>query len=126
LAAQALTNATQNADKGRLEHSSDAERRSGNYGQNLALWSGIAPANPFVYADGQWAEEAVNYDCKTGTQKEGSEGKVIGHFTQQVWAGTTKVGCAQVQKGGATFVTCDYSPPGNFLGQNLNFVSCRK
>jgi len=49
----------------------------------------------------------------------GKKGKVLsfnsktGHYTQVVWKGTKKVGCAKKQH----FMICNYSPPGNMGGQ---------
>jgi len=44
----------------------------------------------------------------------------VGHFTQVVWRDTKFVGCAtRVSKGprGGIFLTCNYDPPGNFIGE---------
>jgi hypothetical protein len=69
-----------------------------------------------------WAAEAPNYDYATNTC---AAGQVCGHYTQLVWRATTQVGCATVQcttgspfgGGNWTFTVCDYSPPGNYVGQ---------
>ena len=43
----------------------------------------------------------------------------VGHYTQMVWKGTTRLGCA-VRKGRKwDFLVCRYSPPGNVVGQRL-------
>jgi pathogenesis-related protein 1 len=120
LAASALVNAQANADTGALRHTVNPP-----YGQNLAKWSGYGSSiNPYAFADSLWAAEAKDYDCATGRPK--TPGAVTGHFTQQVWRGSTQVGCASVTKNGATFVTCDYSPPGNYVGQYTSQVICPK
>jgi len=45
----------------------------------------------------------------------------LGHFTQLVWKGTSKVGCGTAyRKEGTTYktyITCRYSSPGNVMGQ---------
>jgi pathogenesis-related protein 1 len=70
-----------------------------------------------------WAMEIGNYDyaangCADGTQ--------CGHYTQMVWRNTTEVGCglANCSTGSPlngfpnwTIVVCNYTPPGNFIGQ---------
>ena len=38
-----------------------------------------------------------------------------GHFTQVVWKSTTGLGCGF--NAGCRMYVCNYSPPGNFLGQ---------
>lgn len=62
-----------------------------------------------------WASEEADYDYDSN-----SCSGVCGHYTQIVWADSTKLGCAiascpdgQV----ASFVVCDYSPGGNIGGQ---------
>ena len=45
---------------------------------------------------------------------------IAGHFTQIIWANTTEIGCAAATcNNGFTFryVTCNYLPAGNFIGQ---------
>jgi len=39
-----------------------------------------------------------------------------GHFTQVVWKGTTKLGCAIQKRGRETYIVARYSPPGNVVG----------
>jgi hypothetical protein len=69
---------------------------------------------------GRWAAEADHFDYAANRCSG-----VCGHYTQLVWRGTTSVGCA-IQKctsgspfssGTWYFAVCDYSPPGNFVGE---------
>ena len=94
----------------------------GNLGENIAAsspgyWSSIAGV---VQA---WASEAADYDYASNTCAAGKE---CGHYTQLVWRNSTLVGCAYAScnknspfQGVTTwdFWVCDYSPPGNFIGQ---------
>lgn len=41
-----------------------------------------------------------------------------GHFTQMVWKGSEQLGCGSVTtSSGALYVVCNYSPPGNYIGE---------
>lgn len=89
-----------------FRHSKEAGRR---YGENLAIgWEGLEPDK----ALSMWAGEREGYDCWSNTcARPGA----CGHYTQLVWSSTRKIGCARVvcDRGGAIFITCNYSPPGN-------------
>jgi pathogenesis-related protein 1 len=64
-----------------------------------------------------WAAEAAYYDYASNSC---ASGQVCGHYTQVVWAATTRVGCAKVSCAGLTYPTnivCDYAPGGNYVGQ---------
>jgi hypothetical protein len=80
-------------------------------GQNIAY--GYPSMKAVVDA---WYEEVSDYDYSRGTS---SNGGVTGHFTQVVWKGTTHVGCASTYCSNlrATYYVCDYSPPGNYMGE---------
>ncbi len=94
----------------------------GNLGENIAAsspgyWSSIAGV---VQA---WASEAASYDYASNTCATGA---VCGHYTQIVWRNSTLLGCAYARctqnspfQGFPTwdFWVCDYSPPGNWVGQ---------
>jgi hypothetical protein len=72
-----------------------------------------------------WSGEAADYDHAANSC---AEGKQCGHYTQLVWRGTARVGCAHrvctinwpfgpATPGSWDFWVCDYEPPGNFVGQ---------
>ena len=52
-------------------------------------------------------------------------GMDTGHFTQLVWKGTKKLGCASSQASETSnrYVVCNFDPPGNMLGDVENNVS---
>ncbi|CBI25103.3 unnamed protein product, partial [Vitis vinifera] len=40
------------------------------------------------------------------------------HYTQVIWRNSLRLGCARAQcNSGGWFVTCNYDPPGNYVGQ---------
>lgn len=100
------------------------------HGENLAAGSGpdwideklSAKRTVFMWVD----EEVVRYNFASG-----SSSGVTGHFTQVVWKGSTKLGCAykdcnnpNVDKGVVgRMVVCNYDPPGNYGGQYQKNVS---
>ncbi|KAL0387124.1 UNVERIFIED_CONTAM: Basic form of pathogenesis-related protein 1 [Sesamum radiatum] len=84
----------------------------GPYGENLAKGSWDVIAEEAVQ---MWLDEKKFYD-------EGSNScigeEMCGHYTQVVWRGSAHVGCAGTKcSNGWTFVTCNYDPPGNYVGE---------
>lgn len=77
----------------------------GHWGQNLAKGYGTAARG----VQG-WYDEIKETPGGKGDATHFTGG--IGHYTQVVWKGTRKVGCATV---GASFC-CNYLPAGNMTG----------
>ncbi|KAJ8322395.1 hypothetical protein KUTeg_000055 [Tegillarca granosa] len=50
----------------------------------------------------------------------------VGHYTQVVWAKSTKIGCGYAKCGSVYYYVCNYSPPGNLDINNpyTNGSSC--
>ncbi|XP_058080925.1 pathogenesis-related protein PR-1 type-like [Magnolia sinica] len=85
----------------------------GPYGENI-FW-GYGREYTAADAVTSWASERQNYNYDTNTC---ASGKVCGHYTQVVWRNSVRLGCARVKcNNGAFFITCNYSPPGNYAGQ---------
>jgi len=93
-------------------------------GENIAATApgSRADATP-AYVVGLWASEWPDYAHATNSC---AAGKVCGHYTQLVWRGTVRVGCAKATcttgspfSGSTTwdFFVCDYEPPGNWSGE---------
>ncbi|EPS64834.1 hypothetical protein M569_09947, partial [Genlisea aurea] len=62
-----------------------------------------------------WAEEERYYRYWDNSCMYGQE---CGHYTQIVWKTTRRIGCARVLcDAGDVFVTCNYYPPGNYVGE---------
>ncbi|KAJ8083589.1 hypothetical protein PM082_009464 [Marasmius tenuissimus] len=100
------------ANKCVFQHSGGAV---GPYGENLAAGSG----GGYNALSGvkSWTDEASSYNPSNPQPS---------HFTQVVWKGSKQLGCAVAQCGDkifgpqfptSTFLVCEYSPPGNVIGQ---------
>ena len=86
---------------------------SGPYGENLA--KGSSGTFTGVTAVNMWVNEKQYYDYNTNSCING--GQCL-HYTQVVWRNSVRLGCARVQcTNGWWFVTCNYDPPGNYVGQ---------
>ncbi|KAL5699283.1 hypothetical protein ACHQM5_030211 [Ranunculus cassubicifolius] len=84
-----------------------------NYGENIFWGSGKdwRPSDAVT----AWADEKKYYNYKLNSclQKEDCL-----HYTQIVWKESLRVGCARVIcNSGDTFITCNYDPHGNVIGQ---------
>src|SRR5262249_51751891 len=98
-----------------LEHS-----RS-EHGENLA--GGTAGALGPEGAAQMWYREGEHYSFK-----KGSFSMTTGHFTQLVWVGTRRLGCAKATCNDREVWVCNYDPPGNVEGQykqNVLPTSCK-
>ncbi|CAJ2678300.1 unnamed protein product [Trifolium pratense] len=86
---------------------------NGPYGENLA--KGSSGTFTGVSAVNLWVNEKPNYDYNTNACI--NNGQCL-HYTQVVWSNSVRLGCARVQcTNGWWFVTCNYDPPGNYVGQ---------
>ena len=96
-------------------HSTQSERSNQAgfmyIGENLFSAGGAQPTGAQVSE--AWASEKSMYDYGSN-----SCSGVCGHYTQQVWAATTDLGCAMKDCGnGSYIVSCEYGPGGNYQGQ---------
>ena len=65
------------------------------------------------FASQEWYNEVSDYDFDNPGFKSGT-----GHFTQLVWKGSKKIGCgAACNSKNKCYVTCNYYPAGNYIGQ---------
>ncbi|CAD6221426.1 unnamed protein product [Miscanthus lutarioriparius] len=86
------------------------------YGENL-FWGSSGKGWTASDAVGTWVAERQYYDHGRNSC---AAGKVCGHNTQVVWRDSTAIGCARVDcnNGGGVFITCNYNPPGNYVGRS--------
>jgi hypothetical protein len=92
----------------------------GPWSENLYFDTIRFPTSP--PAAEAWAAEAPDYVYDTNRC---APGKVCGHYTQEVWRDTVRVGCAMKGcEANSPFgqqpyrlVVCEYDPPGNVIGQ---------
>jgi len=91
---------------------------SGNplYGENMG-W-GYPDYNFVTQA---WYDEIKNYNfAKPGYY----ENRGTGHFSQIIWKDTKQLGCGimfNCPKDGTATIACQYYPPGNYIGSNINW-----
>ena len=81
-------------------------------GENIYGSSGLAMPTNAVFL---WAAESADYDLSSNTCSG-----ICGHYTQLVWAGTRRVGCARSYcplLDYSSSIVCDYGPGGNVGGQ---------
>ncbi|KDP36353.1 hypothetical protein JCGZ_09850 [Jatropha curcas] len=106
VAAYARNYANQRIGDCRLVHS------GGPYGENLAGSSGDLSGTTAVEL---WVDEKAFYDYNSSSC---AAGMVCGHYTQVVWSYSVRIGCAKVKcNNGGAFISCNYDPPGNIIGQ---------
>jgi pathogenesis-related protein 1 len=112
--AQAWANHLKNTRNCNMQHS------SGNVGENLywaSAWSN-GPAQQIApqQAVDSWVKEKTDYDYSSNSC---APGKMCGHYTQVVWKNTQQVGCgmAVCDSPKNQVWVCQYSPPGNYIGQ---------
>ncbi|XP_041021884.1 pathogenesis-related protein PR-1 [Juglans microcarpa x Juglans regia] len=82
-------------------------------GENI-YWGQGSTWTPYD-AVNTWAGEEKYYTYVTNTCVAG---QMCGHYTQIVWRDTRRIGCARVVcDSGDVFMTCNYDPPGNYIGE---------
>lgn len=113
LAAAADSYASELARTGRWRHSAPSNRP----GQGENLWMGTRAAFSIDQMLGSWAAERRQFRpgrfpdvSRTGNWPE------VGHFTQMIWPGSVRVGCALRSSNRFDYFVCRYSPAGNVIG----------
>lgn len=117
LGRQAAQYAVELALTHRFQHATAASRRGA--GENL--WMGTRGAFSVEAMVGNW--EAERRDFAAGifprVSRRGSW-HGVGHYTQMIWPGTQRVGCALATNAWADYLVCRYFPAGNVMGAPLS------
>ncbi|XP_030077221.1 peptidase inhibitor 16 isoform X2 [Microcaecilia unicolor] len=97
----------------------DHNPKRGSTGENLYLTSSKTVS--MQGAMNMWHGEQKDYNFSTMAC---TENKMCGHYTQVVWAASSKVGCGEhfceqveKEKPNQSIMVCNYKPPGNVNGQ---------
>jgi len=126
---------------GVFKHSTAASRMYVDEGGSSSRAAKYKGENLWMCTKQHTMEEAVQFAVNSwyseieftdeglvGADGQGNEG-IVAHYTQLVWAKTTRVGCAvgkvgrDWDRGDGTFVVCQYGPGGNFENGYPQFVN---
>ncbi|WP_351999961.1 CAP domain-containing protein [Sphingobium sp. SJ10-10] len=117
LAADAARYARQMAQTNIFRHSARASRAIPS-GENL--WMGSRGLYDYEVMVGSFLDEK-RYFRRSGTLPDLSttgRWEDVGHYTQIIWRGTRKVGCALGEGQSYDYLVCRYFPAGNVFGRN--------
>lgn len=116
LAQAAEAYAARLASSGRLGHSPASQRP----GQGENLWMGTHGAFNVDQMLGSWSSERRMFHSGAfpRVSSSGSWGDV-GHYTQMIWPGSVRVGCAVRSSANFDYLVCRYSPGGNVIGSRV-------
>ncbi|THD37374.1 MAG: serine protease [Sphingomonas sp.] len=116
LAADAAVWADHIAETGRFEHST-WPRGGDPAGEGENLWMGSRGYFSYAQMVDTWVDEQRYFvDGAMPNLSTTGNWRDVGHYTQIIWRGTTRVGCALASGGDNDFVVCRYSSPGNVMG----------
>lgn len=99
------------AKRGRIAHDPD----KGRQGENL--FQGTIRAYPYAMMARLWVDEKKHF--KKGVFPDvvkAGPWSLVGHYTQIVWPGTQRFGCAVASNKDDDFLVCRYLPAGNVYG----------
>jgi uncharacterized protein YkwD len=115
LAADAMAYAREMARTRRFEHAQQPQG-PGRQGENL--WTGTRGAYRYDEMIGHWAAEKRDFvNAPTPGFSRTGRWQDVAHYTQMVWRGSTRVGCAMASSAADDYLVCRYSPAGNVVGQ---------
>ncbi|MCW2396720.1 CAP domain-containing protein [Sphingobium sp. B8D3B] len=115
-AAQSATRLAQEPDPIAAHHKSGG---AGNYGENL--WAGTRDAYAYEEMAESWLEERALYlDAPVPDISRSGNWADVGHYSQIIWAGTRRVGCALHPTATLDVLVCRYDPAGNVYGHRAS------
>jgi hypothetical protein len=101
---------------GKLAHSPANMR----HGQGENLWMGTRDAYELEeMAEGWAAEKSLFRPGFFPSVSRSGRWSDVSHYTQMIWKGTARVGCAVHKSRKWDFLICRYSPHGNVVGQRV-------
>lgn len=87
-----------------------AHPKKSKYGENMyEMTGGKATPEEVVKV---WTSESADFDYKANRCRT-----ACGHYTQVIWRDTKELGCAVARRGNREVWVCEYSPPGNYVGE---------
>ncbi|ASC70774.1 hypothetical protein XM38_017210 [Halomicronema hongdechloris C2206] len=94
-----------------------AHSAAGGYGENI--WKGTAGAYELSDMVDSWGAEKQYFVSDGVFPAVATTGnwRDVGHYTQIIWRQTTEVGCGLASGQGWDVLVCQYTPPGNYIGQ---------
>jgi hypothetical protein len=115
LAAHARVYAEEMARTRRFAH---AEQPHGPTREGENLWTGTRGAYAYSEMIGHWAAERRDFvNGVTPAFSRTGRWEDVAHYTQMVWRGSTRVGCALASNASDDYLVCRYAPAGNVVGQ---------
>jgi hypothetical protein len=85
-------------------------------GENL--WTGTRDAYRYREMIGHWVAEKRDFvNGVTPAFSRTGKWEDVAHYTQIVWRGSSRVGCATASNARDDYLVCRYSPAGNVVGQ---------
>lgn len=85
-------------------------------GENL--WTGTRDAYRYDEMIGHWVAERSDFvNGITPAFSRTGRWEDVAHYSQIVWRGSTRVGCALASNATDDYLVCRYAPPGNVVGE---------
>lgn len=117
LEAEAQAYADVLASTGRFQHSPEPR---GPVPEGENLFTGTRDAYSYAQMIDFWIDEK-RFFRRAPTPDFSTTGRWqdVGHYTQAVWAKSTRLGCALAHNATDDYLVCRYTPPGNVVGEDV-------